>query len=79
MPRGAGERVGRQGDSRQSGIGGKIGKCFDKYGKDRYGIVDFPTSEIGMGAPEEIPSRIEPCLLDETRACSQLPGFGLRV
>jgi Fic family protein len=68
MARGAGERVGRQGDSRQSGIGGKIGKCFDKYGKDRYGIVDFPTSEIGMDAPEETPSRIEPCLLDESNS-----------
>jgi hypothetical protein len=66
MPRGGGKYVGRQGDSRQTGIGGKIGKCFDKYGKDRYAILDFPILEIGMATLEETPSRIEPCLLDET-------------
>jgi hypothetical protein len=66
MPRGGGKYVGRQGDSRQTGIGGKIGKCFDKYGKDRYAILDFPILETGMATLEETPSRIEPCLLDET-------------
>ena len=67
-----------KGDSPQTGIGGKIGKCFDKYGKDRYGIGDFPNLEIGMDAPEEIPSRIEPCLLDETSRDPRPRGFALR-
>jgi len=66
MARGGAKRVEYQGDSRLTGIGDKIGKCFDKSGKDPYGIGGFPIFEIGMAILEETPSRMEPCLLDET-------------
>ncbi len=47
-------------------IGGKIGKSFDNSGKGCYVIAYLSNFEIGMTAFEETPSRIEPCLLDET-------------
>src|ERR1700739_4395420 len=46
--------------------GGKIGKWFDKFGNNRHWTLEFPEFEIGMDASEETPSRMEPCLLDET-------------